>query len=48
MYAKYAVSDTIRDTEFERLMIMMKDPSNIDDTNAFIKDLRQSISAYVD
>lgn len=48
MYAKYAMSSTVRETTFERLMIMMKDPLNKEVADTFLKDMRKSISAYRD
>ena len=40
MQAKYGNLDTVRSTIFERLMIMMNDPTNKEDVDDFLKDLR--------
>jgi hypothetical protein len=48
MYSKYANVDSVKETSFERLMILMKDPLDSQSVKAFLKDLRQSISADTD
>lgn len=45
MYAKYAKVESVRTTQFERLMIMMKDPKDKDSVGKFLRDMRQSIEA---
>lgn len=49
MWSKYAnATETVRKTPFERIMIMMKDPTSKKDADAFIRDLRQSITVDAD
>jgi hypothetical protein len=48
MYAKYARSESVMDTPFERMLIMMKDPENKAHASALIKDIRSSISNDAD
>ena len=45
MFGKYALFDSAKEAIFERLMIQMKDPTDIKGVKNFLKTLRQSISS---
>ena len=40
MFAKFAFSETVRYTSFERIIIKMKEPDNKAMGDAFLKDMR--------
>jgi hypothetical protein len=48
MYAKYAERESVKETVFERILIMMKDPLNKKHASALISEIRESISDSAD
>jgi len=48
MFAKYAQVESIKSTTFEKLIIKLKDPQDKKLADAFLKDMRRSITPYRD
>lgn len=44
MFAKYALTNTIKQTTFERLIVKFKNPEDKALGDAFLKDMKQSIA----
>lgn len=40
MMVKYSGKESVRDVNYERLVVKMKDPDNIDHVNDFLSDIR--------
>lgn len=48
MYAKYAERQSIRETSFERVLVLMKDPLNKKHVNSLVTDIREALSDNAD
>jgi|LauGreDrversion4_2_1035121.scaffolds.fasta_scaffold393288_2 hypothetical protein len=48
MFAKYALTESIKQTTFERIILKFKNPEDKAMGDAFLKDMRQSITPFRD
>lgn len=48
MFAKFALTKTIKETTFERLIVKFKDPQSKTMADEFLKDMRRTLTPYRD
>jgi ABC-type antimicrobial peptide transport system permease subunit len=48
MFAKFALTKTIKETTFERLIVKFKDPQSQTMADDFLKDMRRTLTPYRD
>ena len=48
MFAKFALTKTIKETTFERLIVKFKDPQSKTMADDFLKDMRRTLTPYRD